>query len=117
MFSQFFPADEQPHKEQEGVSSRILAYSPELMLMEWRFENAGQVIPPHAHYHAQLSYVAKGAATIRLCDGSEKLCVAGDAVSFAPNESHGVVTAEPDTVIMDVFNPVRLDHLANHTQG
>lgn len=52
-----------------------------------------------------------------MADGSERLCKAGDAVAFAPNEAHSVVTAEPDTVIMDVFTPIRLDHLANHQKA
>jgi hypothetical protein len=30
------------------------------------------------------------------------------------SEAHSVVTMEDNTVIIDVFNPVRLDHLANH---
>ena len=48
-----------------------------------------------------------------MADGIEKLCKAGDA-AFAPNEAHNVITSEPDTVITDVFSPIRLDHLANH---
>ena len=52
-----------------------------------------------------------------MADGTEKLCKAGDAVAFAPNEAHSVITAEPDTVIMDVFTPIRLDHPANHKRG
>ena len=50
-----------------------------------------------------------------MADGIEKLCKAGDA-AFAPNEAHNVITSEPDTVITDVFSPIRLDHLANHKQ-
>ena len=74
----------------------------------------GHVIPLHDHYHVQMSYILKGSAKITLADGTEKLCKAGDAAAFAPNEAHSVITAEPDTVIMDVFTPLRLDHLANH---
>ena len=116
MYSKFFPAEEQLQNIQieKGFRSRILAYSPELMMMEWTFFHAGHVIPLHEHYHVQLSYIIQGSAKIILSDGSEKLCKAGDAVSFAPNEAHSVITAEDNTVILDVFNPIRLDHLANH---
>lgn len=114
MYSKLFPAEEQLRNEQEAFSSRIISYTPEVMLMEWHFYNAGHVIPMHEHYHVQLSYITQGSAKVILADGTEKLCRAGDAAAFAPNEVHSVITAEPDTVIMDVFAPLRLDHLANH---
>ena len=116
MFSKLFSQEEQPQNVQDenGFRSRILAYTPEVMMMEWHFFHAGHVIPMHEHYHVQLSYIMKGSAKVILADGSEKLCHAGDAAAFAPNEAHSVITAEPDTVIVDVFNPIRLDHLENH---
>ena len=114
MYSKLFPAEEQLKNEQETYCSKIIAYTPEVMMMEWHFFNAGHVIPMHEHYHVQLSYIVKGSAKVILADGSEKLCQAGDSAAFAPNEGHSVITAEPDTVIIDVFNPIRLDHLANH---
>ena len=114
MFSKLFPAEEQLQNVQEEVRSRILAYTPEILMMEWTFFKEGYVIPLHEHYHVQLSYIVKGSAKVILMDGSEKLCRAGDAAAFAPNEAHSVITAEPDTVIIDVFDPVRLDHLEKH---
>ena len=116
MYSKLFPADKQLQniQDEKGFRSRILAYTPELMMMEWHFFHANHVIPLHEHYHVQLSHIVKGSAKVILADGTEKLCKAGDSVAFAPNEAHSVITAEPDTVILDVFSPVRLDHLANH---
>ena len=114
MFSKLFPKEMQPKNKQETFESRLVAYTPEAMMMEWHFYNKGHVIAPHDHYHAQLSYVAKGSARIILADGSEKLCTPGDAAAFAPSETHSVITEEPDTVIIDVFAPIRLDHLNNH---
>jgi len=116
MFSKLFPSEEQPWNRQDAVESRIIAYSPELMLMEWHFFHANHVLPLHDHYHVQLSYIVRGSARIIFADGSEKLGRAGDAVSFAPNDAHSVIIAEPDTVIMDVFTPIRLDHLEKHRQ-
>ena len=114
MYSKLFPAEEQLKNEQKTYRSKIIAYTPEVMMMEWHFFNAGHVIPMHEHYHVQLSYIVKGSARVILSDGTEKLCKAGDSAAFAPNEAHSVVTMEPDTVIIDVFNPIRLDHLENH---
>ena len=116
MFSKLFPVEEQPQniQDEKGFRSRILAYTPEVMMMEWHFFHANHVIPLHEHYHVQLSYITQGSAIIILSDGTEKQCKTGDAVSFAPNEAHSVITSEPDTKIIDVFTPLRLDHLANH---
>ena len=114
MFSKLFPCEEQLWNRKETFESRIIAYTPEVMMMEWHFYHADHVIPMHDHYHVQLSCVVKGSARIILADGSEKLGKAGDAVTFAPGEAHSVITAEPDTVIIDVFTPIRLDHLENH---
>ena len=116
MFSKFFPSEEQlkNFQDEKGFRSRILAYTPEVMMMEWHFLDKGYVIPLHDHYHVQVSYVCEGSAKAILADGTEKLCKAGDAVAFAPNEAHSVITQEPDTVIIDVFAPIRLDHLENH---
>ena len=116
MYSKFYPYDEQRWNIQceKGVQSRVIAYSPEIMMMEWRFFKEGYIVPMHAHYHAQISYLARGSAKVTLADGNIKHCKSGDAVSFAPNEAHSVVIAEPDTVIIDIFAPVRLDHLENH---
>ena len=116
MFSRLFPCNEQLWNRKETFESRIIAYTPEVMMMESKFPHAGHVIPLHDHYHVQMSYILKGSAKIILADGTEKHCKAGDAAAFAPNEAHSVITAEPDTVIMDVFTPIRLDHLANHTK-
>ena len=114
MFSKLFPAEVQLKNVQNEFRSRILACTPEILMMEWTFYNEGYVIPLHEHYHVQISYIVKGSAKVILHDGTEKLCRAGDAAAFAPNEAHSVITAEADTVIIDVFDPVRLDHLEKH---
>ena len=118
MYSILFPYEEQLWnlQEENGFNSRIIASMPEVLVMEWTFFDAGYVIPVHEHYHVQISYIAKGSAKAILADGTEKLMKAGDAVAFAPNEAHSVITQEPETRIIDVFNPVRLDHLANHRE-
>lgn len=119
MYSKLFSKENQLWniQDEKGFRSRIIAYTPECMMMEWYFRNAGHVIPLHEHYHVQLSYVIKGAAKIILFDGTERIATPGDAAVFAPNEAHSVVTLEADTVIIDVFSPIRLDHLENHKKN
>ena len=116
MFSKFFAYEEQlrNYNEDTGIQSRVISSSPELMLMEWRFPKKGSVTPMHDHYHVQMTYFVKGSVEITFADGSKKIAHAGDAVSFAPGEEHGVVTLEPDTIAIDAFAPLRLDHLEKH---
>ena len=53
MFSKLFPVEEQPQniQDEKGFRSRILAYTPEVMMMEWHFFYTNHVIPLHEHYH------------------------------------------------------------------
>lgn len=103
--------------EPEQVKSRIIAWSDRIMLMEWTFARKGTVIPMHQHPHEQITTILRGSMEVTLEDGSVKLCKAGDALFFAPNEVHGLCVAEDDTVAMDVFSPMREDHLAHHLQN
>ena len=114
MFSKSFHIEQQPINETEAYTSRVLAYGPGLLMMEWSFEKAGAVTPMHDHYHEQLTHVVKGSVKITLADDSEEVFTAGEAVYFAPYEKHAVVTLEDNTVVVDVFNPLRLDHLEKH---
>ena len=117
MNTKIFDVRHQPvrHDQEAGVDSTILARSDNLMLMKWQFAHKGYVIPLHRHEHEQLTTILKGSMRVTLPDGSEQEFHAGDALCFAPNEEHGLVILEDDTVAMDVFSPMRADHLARHT--
>ena len=114
MFSRPFHLNQQPVNETEGVSSRILAYSPGLLAMEWHFANKNSLTPLHNHYHEQLTCIQKGSVKVTMADGSEEVFTAGESVYFAPYEDHAVLTLEDDVVVIDVFNPCRIDHLEKH---
>ena len=117
MDTKIFDVLHQPvrHDQEAGVDSTILAWSDNLMLMKWQFAHKGYVIPLHRHEHEQLTTILKGSMRVTLPDGSVREIHAGDALCFAPNEEHGLVILEDDTVAMDVFSPMRADHLARHT--
>ena len=118
MFTTGFHLDEQlwNRNEREGVYSHILACGPGLLVMEWRFAHSGSVTPVHSHHHEQVTYVKQGATEVTFADGSRQIYQAGEAIYFAPNEEHGLVTLCDDTVCIDAFSPVRLDHLSRHTE-
>lgn len=114
-----FKFDEQLFRfnEAEDVKSRIIAYSENLMLMEWTFSRKGTVLPMHNHVHEQLTTVLRGSVEVTMADGTTAVFRSGDAICFASNEDHGLTTLEDDTVCMDVFSPMRKDHLASHVQN
>lgn len=116
MFTRIFHSCDQPRNKGEGFSSRILAYGPGLLVMEWHFEKAGSVTPMHSHYHEQVTHVIKGSTKLCFPDGTENVLKAGDSVYFAPNEEHALVTLEDDCVVIDAFTPIRVDHLERHSK-
>ena len=114
MFTKVFDYENQKWNMSDTFRSRTIAYTPELYVMEWQFYKEGYVIPMHDHYHTQICYLRKGHAKVILADGTECIAHAGDAIAFGPNEAHSVITLEDNVVLMDIFNPMRVDHLENH---
>ena len=73
-----------------------------------RFELArGGVVPRHAHENEQVSCVLSGALTFRF-DDREVMVGAGEVMRIPGGVSHEVAVLE-DTVVIDVFSPVRQD--------
>ena len=114
MFSRFFTRKDQKCADNETFRShsRIIGYGAGLMMRDETFP-AGTVIPEHAHYHEQISYVASGRCVVTLADGSKKELCAGECAYFGPDEAHQITVLEDDTRITDVFTPIRVDHLEN----
>lgn len=100
--------------EKNGVVSRILGYGPGILMMEWVFPKAGTELPLHNHYHEQMTYVKKGSIKVTLDDSTEKILNEGESVYFAPYENHAIIVLEDGTIGIDVFSPLRIDHLENH---
>ena len=93
----------------EGVSRKVLAHLPELMVVEVRFE-AGAVGNAHRHAHTQATYVQSGAFTFTV-EGERHDVTQGDTLVFAPNELHGCLCRQQGTLV-DVFTPQREDFLS-----
>lgn len=92
----------------DGVTRRILGTGGSLMMVEVTFK-AGGVGEPHTHTHEQVSYVARGSFDFTL-NGETRKIVAGDSVYIPSGALHGTVALE-DSVIVDVFTPIREDFL------
>lgn len=92
----------------EGTCRKILGTGGSLMMVEVSFK-AGGVGAPHTHPHEQVSYVARGSFDFTL-DGVTRRIGVGDSVYIPSGVSHGTVALE-DSVIVDVFSPIREDFL------
>ena len=91
-----------------GVSRKILGMGGSEMMVEVTFR-AGAKGNPHAHPHEQVSYIAKGAFEFQLGD-ERRVVRQGDSIYIPANTLHGTVALE-DSIIVDVFTPIREDFL------
>ncbi len=91
-----------------GVTRRILANSPNLMLTEHILEK-GAILPDHNHPHEQMVYLLEGKIIIEM--NEQKLQVnKGDSLVILPNVHHKVTALENSKAI-DIFTPSRTDYL------
>ena len=73
-----------------------------------RFElKQGGVVPSHSHANEQVSIVLSGALLFKI-DGRETVVRAGEVMQIPGNAAHEVEVLE-DTLVVDVFSPVRQD--------
>lgn len=91
-----------------GVGRKILGYDSTLMTVEVSF-SAGAEGVPHAHPHAQTSYVVSGEFDVTI-GGETRRQRCGDSYYVAPNVTHGCVCLEAG-VLIDNFSPCRADFL------
>lgn len=91
-----------------GVVRRILADSPDLMVVEFRFPEGG-VGALHHHPHVQSTYVKAGRFAFTV--GEETFEIGpGDGFVIPSNAVHGCRALEAGTLI-DTFTPRRDDFL------
>ncbi len=73
-----------------------------------RFElKQGGVVPPHSHANEQVSIVVSGVLLFKI-EGMETLVKAGEVMQIPGNVVHEVEAIE-DTLVIDIFSPVRQD--------
>ena len=89
-----------------GVTRRVLAYTPQLMIVEVSFEKGGTGAV-HSHPHCQNTYVLSGRFRFNV-DGKDAEVAAGDTLAFPSNVPHGALCLEAGTVL-DIFTPMRED--------
>ena len=92
-----------------GVTRRVLAESPEIMLVEFAFADGGEG-PPHEHPHVQSTFVRSGRYRFTVGDESFEFGP-GDAFVVPSGVTHGCRLLEGPGVLLDAFTPRRDDFL------
>ena len=89
-----------------GVSRRVLAYTPQLMIVEVNFEKGGEG-SVHSLPHCQNTYVRSGRFRFTV-DGEPVEVGPGDTLAFPSDVPHGTLCLEAGT-LLDIFTPMRED--------
>lgn len=92
----------------DGVERRVLADSPELMTVAFRFREGG-CGAPHSHPHVQSTFVESGRFEFTV-DGETRLLESGDSLIIPSNAVHSCTALEAGQLI-DTFTPRRDDFL------
>jgi quercetin dioxygenase-like cupin family protein len=92
----------------DGVEMKPLTHGEKTLLARFHLEK-GAVIPMHAHIYEQTGFMLSGRMQFTI--GDEKLdCEPGDSWCIPGDVLHGVEVLE-DSVVVEVFSPVREDYL------
>jgi len=105
----FYQRDDSGYKEPaEGVRLKTLVHGAKTLLSEFRLEG-GRSLPSHSHPHEQTGYLVSG--RLGLIIGDERFDVKpGDSRCIPGDLVHAAEILE-DSVVVEVFSPVREDYL------
>ncbi|MDB1126036.1 cupin domain-containing protein [Vibrio algarum] len=93
-----------------GIKRKIIGYTDDLMAVHLNFDK-GAIGAPHAHdIHDQIGYVVAGSFEAEV-DGKKCVLTAGDAYIAPKHFVHGAVALEDNSILLDVFSPLREDFL------
>lgn len=91
-----------------GITMKPLVFEQKTLLCEFRLEK-GAIIPPHHHPYEQTGYLISGKVNFRIGD-TWNHALSGDAWCIPENIEHEVEILE-NSVIIEVFSPIRPDYL------
>ncbi len=105
----FYKKDSRDYKNAfNGVDYKTLVYGDKTSLGEFWLKK-GSVVPNHKHSHEQTGYMVSGRMIFKIA-GEDHNAEAGDSWSIRGNIEHSVEVLE-DSVVIEVFSPVREDYL------
>ena len=95
-------------KALDGVTYKTLSYGSKTLLSEFMLEK-GSKVPIHNHPYEQTGYMISGRMTFTI-EGESYNAEPGDSWCIPENVEHGVEVHE-DSLVIEVFSPVREDYL------
>ena len=106
----FYIHDEKNEKRLDnGVIRTVKGNINDLMVCELK-RNKGMVGESHTHPHCQCGYIIKGSFEAEI-NGEKSILHAGDCFYAEGNIPHGLICLEDNSVILDIFTPMREDFL------
>ncbi len=97
-----------PVQAAPGAVRRTLAVGERTLLVEWTMAKGAEV-RLHQHEYEQAGYLVSGGIDMTIGDETQHLGP-GDGYVAPPGVPHGAV-AQVDSVIVDIFSPVRPDYV------
>jgi quercetin dioxygenase-like cupin family protein len=92
----------------EGIDRQMI-WGERIMVCRLRF--APRVVTAvHSHSHEQITLVERGRVRFTV-DGVDRELSAGSAIHFPPGVRHGATMLDEETVVIDIFTPIREDFL------
>ena len=98
----------------EGVEMRPLAYEKNTNLCEFKLSK-GFRLPSHAHPFEQTGTLISGKLNFRIGE-TWHLAEPGDSWSIPENKEHEVEILE-DSLVLEIFSPIRPDYLPEAKKG
>lgn len=92
----------------EGVKGRLIV--GDRMSLSFVEIEPNIILRKHKHENEQITIAIEGNITF-IIDDKEYYIKKGDVIVFGSNESHGGVTSEDGFQAIDIFAPLRRDHL------
>jgi len=92
-----------------GIEHKTLGHGEKTLMAEFRLAK-GSIVPLHGHPHEQTGYLVSG--QVKFSVGSKEIvCNPGDSWCIPGDEEHGAEALQ-DSVLVEVFSPVREDYLS-----
>lgn len=98
----------------KGIHLKTLVYGDKTLMTQVLLKK-GAFIPTHGHPHEQTGYLISGQMEF-IVDGEHIMAYPGDSWSIAGDVQHSA-TAIEDTLVIEVFTPVREDYLPYYNTG
>jgi quercetin dioxygenase-like cupin family protein len=104
-----FKWDEIPQEHLNEKLSRKFIHGENIMVAQL-FLKQGCVVPDHSHKSEQMSLIVTGALKFKIGE-EEKILRSNQAVRIPSCLTHSVMALE-DTLVYDIFSPIRHDWLS-----